>query len=847
MRTRCLILGLALLGAFSPARRLLAQAIDPTFTRITTYQPSTIYDSALQPDGKLLVLGLFSRVDGDDNVAGLVRFNVDGSIDQAFAAAMRAGGAASSAYYYQHLALQPDGKILLAYNGNPQQAGYLKRINADGSPDNTFTPGTILRGTGSSLELTDLVLQPDGKILLGGNFGTYNGTAAAGLVRLLPTGARDASFDVQTGFNVGALNNTGLAGRGVRFLRLQPDGNILAGGTFTTYQGVGRPGLARLLPSGQPDASFLVSGINSPTLAGLVLQPDGKIVLAGSIPHTGQGTHALTRLLPTGALDASFQRPGLFFGPIIGTFPVYENTLVLQPDGKLLVVGDFDTQPNFGREGMVRLNADGTRDASFSSGRGFLTMPGGRSAPLTVSLQPDGRILTGGLFTRYDGRYGNFVRLHPDGRQDTTFVHRLHEPGQVRAYARQPDGKLLLAGQFAEVNGTAVSGVARLLPDGQVDPTWRTPGLDGRPDALALQPSGKVVVIGAVADPRDAGRQHFVRFNADGSADASFQRTTGGSRVWALPGGQLLVAGSGNFNKIGVDGQSVSSFPNLLPTGGEVQAVALQADGRLLIGGAFTGLGGQPAGGLARVDANGVLDAAYTQAARVSAGSSPGEVRALALQPDGKLVVGGLFTSIGGATRNALARLLPTGQADASFAPLAAATAYTRLNAVAVQPNGRILYTGQYPYDSLFRVLADGQPDISFVNPLTQVNGTMLGLDVLPSGQLMAIGSFTQVNYLQRHGLVRLNAANVLALAPRQVAAAAQAWPVPAHDVLHLELDPTARPRQVQLLDATGRVVLTRPVTAPQLTLPVQALPAGTYLLRTEYAAGPVVQRLLIQ
>ena len=196
---------------------------------------------------------------------GLV-WAADGSLDTSFDP-----GSGANSWVYE-LAIQPDGKILIGgnfttYNGTGRNS--IARLNADGSLDTTFDPGT-----GADNYVLGLAIQSDGKILIGGAFTTYNGTGRNSIARLNADGSLDTSFDPGAG-----ANGFGYA------LAIQADGKILIGGDFTSYDGTGRNRIARLNADGSLDTSFDPgTGADNYPVA-LAIQPDGKILIGGGFTH----------------------------------------------------------------------------------------------------------------------------------------------------------------------------------------------------------------------------------------------------------------------------------------------------------------------------------------------------------------------------------------------------------------------------------------------------------------------------------------------------------------------------------------------------------------------------------
>jgi uncharacterized delta-60 repeat protein len=241
-----------------------------------------IHSLAVQPDGKLLVGGRFSYFD-ESNLSGVARLNQDGTPVRTFAP--NVSGTVHA------IALQPDGRILLG--GDFRQVGgntrrCLARLESDGSLDASFTPQGNLNH-----EVRALLVQPDGRILVGGSF-TGNGQNC--LTRFNADGSRDESFNTGEGAN-----------RVVWALALQPDGKILVGGAFTAFAGHPHRRLVRLNQNGSVDEGFDTNAGADNNVVALWVQRDGKILAGGDFTSFGESNCSrLVRLLPDGRLDAKF-------------------------------------------------------------------------------------------------------------------------------------------------------------------------------------------------------------------------------------------------------------------------------------------------------------------------------------------------------------------------------------------------------------------------------------------------------------------------------------------------------------------------------------------------------------
>ncbi len=345
-----------------------------------------VQDLVVQPNGQILIAGGFDQVNAVSRPA-IARLNPDGSLDSAF---NPAGGADNQ---IETMALQNDGSILIGgsfANYNATARARIARVTAAGSLDATFDPGA-----GANNTVYKVLLQKDGKILLAGAFTTVAGTARNRIARLNANGTLDRTFDPGTG-----ADNT-ILGAG-----LQNDGKIIVSGPFGTFNGAARLRFARLNPDGSLDNTFNVgSGANGRANA-MLFQADGKVIMGGLFTtYNGTTRNRVMRLNSNGSVDATFD---------VGSGPnstVWE--MAFQPDGKILVAGEFSTWNGANHAGIVRLNADGTLDNSFAVGFGAAGYVG------AVAALPDGRIALGGNFTLVDGFLrARFAFLNADASQE---------------------------------------------------------------------------------------------------------------------------------------------------------------------------------------------------------------------------------------------------------------------------------------------------------------------------------------------------------------------------------------------------------------------------------------------
>ena len=708
--------------------------LDPTFDfdgRASTMLPSWSnrewgHAVAVQADGKILAAGKA------ENDFALARFLADGQPDPSFGIDGRVAtdlrGTDVDPEQIHDLAIQADGKIVAAGETDVGYIGVVRYL-ADGKLDSSFgTGGTVKFGFtaagGAIYGARGVVLLADGKIVLAGTaeLGGTN-TGDFGLARLHPDGTLDTTF------GTGGIVITPFPGNGVDDaydVALQSDGKIVVAGTTGGGTSIDMA-IARYNNDGTLDDTFGDGGLATADLyswgvhdqvRALAVQPDGKLLVAGYCsPTTAGSDFEVTRFLPNGTLDSTFGSGGMWAGHIPDTTSNEAYSLALQSDGKILFGGRVAVEGS-SDYAIVRLRADGGSDGSVR----FYTANSEWFNAL--ALQADGKIVLVGTSANMGETESDMVvwRLNPELDEDPSFggtgsLRVIGFPVMSSATGEaavfQPDGKLVVvgqAGQATDLVGTAL-GLTRLLPDGSTDTDFGFEGFartdfwyqsgtwsgDEIPHAVALQADGRIVVAGRTQQSETNTDFALARYTSAGTRDATW---------------------SG-------DGVSNSDFGG---SDEEARAVVVQADGQLVVAGASNAMG-TPDFAIARYRSDGSLDTTFAQDgyALFEFGSAQDD-RAwdLAIQADGRLVVVGET----GTSRNrqfAVARLLSNGTLDTSFGGDGLVT--TSIGgtidiprAVAIQPDGKIVVAGETNRNfgssnvdfALVRYNADGNLDTSF-------------------------------------------------------------------------------------------------------------------------------------
>ncbi|MGH8023928.1 MAG: protein kinase domain-containing protein [Limisphaerales bacterium] len=347
--------------------------------------------------------------------------------------------------------------------------------------------------------------------------GKFTALLPAGQIR---AGSLDRRFDPGTG-----------ADDSVRCVALLPGGKILIGGVFMNYSGVPDHRIARLLPDGALDKTF--ASHLSGTVSAIVPLGNGKVLIGGERLISHHPGRKVARLNLDGSFDRSFHGE---------SYDRDVMAMAVQADGKVLVGGRFMNVAGKKHWGLIRLTANGRFDDSFNVG------DGSSAAVNALAVQPDGKILAGGEFNKFNGRAaGHLVRLDPDGGFDPGFNDGTGADGNIDCILLQKDGKILICGGFSHVNDSPGPHIARLNADGSLDADFHVPdGLGNELTCMAEQADGKIVVGGS-AKANGAAKPVLVRLNADGSLDKSFQITGAtGNTIWQLANqsdGKTLVVG----------------------------------------------------------------------------------------------------------------------------------------------------------------------------------------------------------------------------------------------------------------------------------------------------------------
>jgi uncharacterized delta-60 repeat protein len=708
----------------------------------------------------------------------------------------------------------PDGSFYLILHASQQTV--ISRRLPDGSLDQAYGEN----GYSIPVEVGwgHAVLLPDKKIVLGGIFYYANYIQDFGMARLTAGGKLDSSFSgdgIQTtDFSSPYDFISGIA--------LQNDGKIVAVGTFDNHQGFA---LARYNPDGSPDNSFSGDGKqvtqfeNSFTArpTAVAVDANGRIIVAGV---TGAG-FTVAAYLPDGTPDNQFSSDGKEFytaSPLYGA----PNALVIQNDGKIVVAGNTYGSEDFNFN-LLRLNFDGTYDNSFSDdGKVLLNLPPDNATGLAIdnsgsiwvsgsayidgheqvllakftssgipdnsfsedgfasarisdfyispgglAIQSNGKILVVGNHTILEAGNKFFVvRFNSNGTLDNSMdgdgiLSDFKQYGYTsyNASAVQTDGKIITAGVARIATFINDFAVARYNTDGSLDKSFSQDGMltipfnlpggafqTGVANAIAIQADGKIIVVGSCSNSQEEDFA-IVRLNPDGSLDNTFSGDGKVTADFTGPGeiyvpdqayavsiqadGKIVVAGTrgwdfalARYNADGTPDNSFSLDGKLVTQSlGQALDIVILPDGKIVAAGGGR-RGGDEDFAIVRYLTNGELDQSFglNGIATIDFGGYYEFASAMSLLQDGRIIIAGTTGGQSG-TRMAVAKINPNGSPDLSFSldgkvvlQLGSTTEYC--TSLVLLPDGRILLGGHGAGDlALVRLNPDGTLDNNFIFP----------------------------------------------------------------------------------------------------------------------------------
>ncbi len=612
-----------------------------------------------------------------------------------------------------------------------------------------------------SLKPTDDVLalaeDTSNRLIIGGKFQYLSSDLAKHGVILKSNGEINTTLKLKNGFGGGGVNKA----------QTQPDGKIVVAGSFNRYQGIAAQGLVRLNADGSRDETFnqTGTGLNAAVLD-FKIQTDGKLIVVGVFSqYNGANVYRMIRLNADGTQDGSFSLTGT-------GFPNNVNCVEIDSNGKYIVGGAFTQFNGSSQAYIARIDTNGTLDSSFNIGTGF------NNVVNAIKIRPDGKIYVGGNFTQYKGLTQQYLALlNPDGSIDSSIGTTFVSTAQVFSMELQPDNKLLIGGNFTTVGGFGRNYIARIQSDGSLDTGFTPPGAGfgggGSGVTSLLYDNGRILAGGMFTSYNSISYSRIIALNAtDASVDTSFNtgqgiQTSGGgvNTILKLSSNNYFLGGTfdaydsrkvGGIARYNIDHSLDESFnPGGSGFNGDVNCLAIQSDGKILVGGAFTQYNGSSANYIARLNSDGSLDSSF---APTGSGLN-GQVNSIAIRTDSDIMVGGNFLQYNGSSQNRIARLNPDGTLDMGFA-IGTGFAST-VNVLVVDASNNVYVGGAFTQyngttrNYLAKVGPAGTIDSTF-NTSFFLNGQVNSIQ-LNGGNIIAGGAFTNYNGTARNRFIVLN------------------------------------------------------------------------------------------
>jgi uncharacterized delta-60 repeat protein len=653
-------------------------SFNPYFT-IAGSLVAYMYSIVSQPDGKLLVAGAFTSYLDATTVSRVLRLNADLTLDTSFVT-LPTGGSSGISSSVITLGLQADGKIIAggffsAYGVDSRNR--ILRMNSDGSLDTSFSVGTGFNNT-----VRDVAVQSDGKILVCGDFTTYNGVTANRLVRLNSDGTIDSSFNIGSGFD--AVVNK---------ICVQPDGKILVAGNFTSFNGVtnnARNRFLRLEIDGTFDSTFSKTSSLSAAITDVKLLSNGDIIIAGG----PASLKTLRRYSPTAVVNTSFES---YFQTGAQNNWIVNRIQILDSD-RILATGSFSSFNGLYSCGVVILNSDGSVFRTFP--KLFASRNDYGSIPESAIQLPNGKFLIGGgkaiicdfsAFSHSSNvlKLDNYNTVSQSGNNNSSYIVDGAGFLELPRVVVNQRGERYING----IRSTAASfltggGIRKFRPDGQVQQGYNgsLSFMSGTINDMVILPDGSKISVGSFTFYRgNTLVRSIVKEDIDDIIDDAFIANSGtgfGATVFCAvlsTSGKIYVGGnfssyngvSGNaLVRLNVDGTRDGSFGSLSYSSTNtigVVDVAEYTDGRVVAVGSFAAVGGTTMNGVVRINPNGTRDTTFSSGTGFSSLSSSIYPRAVTVQSTGKIVIVGEFSSYNGVSVRRIVRLNVDGSIDSTF------------------------------------------------------------------------------------------------------------------------------------------------------------------------------------
>lgn len=709
----------------------------------------------------------------------LHKLHPDGSIDSTF------NFSDSTVSYIAKIEIQSDEKLIVLYYNNNNRPKII-RLNQNGNIDTSYTIGAPTSG-----DIYDIKLQNDGKCIVAGNFNNYGGqTTFRRVIRL------DTSGNIDQTFSVGNMNVYG----NMVAIEMQNDGKILLGGKFQFYgPSMALNGLIRLNTNGGRDTSFTTIPMDFDYDLKIKYLVNGNIMIMGDYGQIGTTNTpnylAVHRLLSDGTIDNSYM--GNFVGDIYGF--KYD----IAASGKIYL-GTYtnhnitfnDTLFNF----LLGINENGYLNINFLKGNHSFD----KEVRVCKQFQ-DGNVWVGGRFS-YLGNYFSqgLIKLNSMGNVDSTFNSGSGFPTTkygVMDILELPNNKIMVSGQFIEYNETPTENIIQLNTDGTIDNSFNFNNSIGSYaiQRIIRQPDSKIIAIAYLYSAGPIQDYKIIRLNQDGTTDPTFNIGTG------------FVYNCNACNAL------------------SKHSVQLDNNGKLVIAGAIIEYNGEVVKKILRLNQDGSRDTSFAYNFGFN-----NQILSIAIQPDNKIIVGGLFTEFNNAPVSSIVRLNENGTLDTmfQFPDSSFFNNYYSIVKIEVLPNDKIIIShGETPnwlsFNGLLRLHADGSIDSTFTMQ-SGFEGVMNDFTVMQDQGLLVGGYLRGFDQTEFNHLVKLKEIQPTIVSNFPSASNSSnniIFPNPCNNILFLANNEIAK---YTIYDLQGRVISSG---ITQKTIDVSQFESGIYVI----------------
>ena len=577
---------------------------------------------------------------------------IDGSLNATFNTAIGFSSTINS------IALDSSGNLIVGGFFTTYKGIARERI-AKLNPTTAALDTTFDTASGFSSAVNSIALDGSGNLIVGGDFTTYKGTTRQYIAKLNPTTAvLDTTFNTASGFN-GSVSS----------IALDSSGNIYAGGGFTTYKGTTRQYISKLNPTTAAlDTTFNTASGFSSLVYSIVLDGSGNLIVGGTFStYKSIARNSIAKLNPTTAvLDTTFNTASGFNGSV--------SSIALDSSGNIYAGGGFTTYKGTTRQYIAKINATtAALDTTFNTASGF------NSSVNSIALDASGNVYVGGGYNNYKTlnpvttRQGIAKISLVNGSIDTTFDAAIGFNNVVNSIALDGSGNLIVGGAFSSYKGTTRLFIVKLNPTtAALDTTFDTEtGFNSSVNSIALDGSGNLIVGGGFTTYKSIARERIAKINATTAAlDTTFDTASGfNSSVNSIvldASGNIYAGGSSiTYKSIARQGIAKlnpttaaldTTFDTASGFNSSVNSIVLDGSGNLIAGGDFGTYKGTARQCIAKINAT-------TAALDTTFGTETGfnsTVRTIALDASGNIYAGGSFTTYKSIARQGIAKLNPT-------------------------------------------------------------------------------------------------------------------------------------------------------------------------------------------